>query len=103
MIFVKKHAAEQGLIIAMCDEELMGRVLEEGKLFIDLDRYSEFYRGELVSEEKAKAMVDGVELYSANIVGERSVAVMMNKGIVGKEDVKKVGRVPFVQVFKVDF
>jgi hypothetical protein len=103
MIFIKKHAADRGTILAMCDEELIGRVLQQGKLFIDLSKYSDFYRGELVSEEKAKEMVEVDDLYSANVVGERSVAVMMNKGLVGKSDVRKVGNVPFVQIFKVDF
>ncbi len=103
MIFLKKHLAEEGAIIAMCDEELIGMVLKQGRLLIDLDRYAAFYKGELVSEEKASAMVDGAEIRSANIVGERSVAVMMNKGIVAEGDVKKVGDVPFVQIFKMDF
>ncbi len=102
MLFFKKHSVEQGAIIAMCDKELIGKVLESGKIHIDLDRYASFYKGELVSEEEAESMVEGEEIYSANIVGERSVAVLMKKGLVGKGDVKKVGKVPFVQIFKVD-
>ncbi|MDE1854726.1 MAG: DUF424 family protein [Candidatus Micrarchaeota archaeon] len=102
MIFLKKHAAEQGTILAMCDEELLGKVLSQGKLCIDLEKYADFYRGELISEQRASGMVDDEEIYSANVVGERSVAVMMNKGLVGKGEVKKVGKVPFVQIFKVD-
>jgi hypothetical protein len=102
MIFLKKHAADQGVILAMCDEELIGKVLKEGKLFLDLDKYADFYRGELTSEQKAQGMVDGEEIYSANVVGERSVAIMISKGIVGNGEVKRIGKVPFVQVFKVD-
>lgn len=102
MIFLRKHAAEQGAILAMCDEELLGKVLASGKLNIDLDKYSDFYKGDLMSEEKAMEMVENEELYSANVVGERSVAIMIGKGIVSDSDVKKVGKVPFVQIFRVD-
>ena len=102
MIFLKKHAAEQGTILAMCDEELIGKVLSKGELCIDLDRYADFYRGELVSEQKASVMVNEDEIFSANVVGERSVAVLMSKGLVGDNEVRKVGGVPFVQIFKVD-
>jgi hypothetical protein len=103
MIFVKKHASEQGSIIAMCDKELLGRVLKEGKVYLDLEKYADFYKGALLSEEEASGVLEGEEIYSANIIGERSVAIMINKGVVDKKEVKKVEKVPFVQVFKMDF
>jgi hypothetical protein len=101
MIFVKKHATEQGPIVAMCDEELLGKVLKQGKLLIDLEKYAEFYKGDLLSEEEAWGHVREDEIYSANVVGERSVAIMVRKGIVQKDEIKKVGKVPFVQVYNV--
>ena len=103
MIFVKKHAAEQGTILAMCDEELIGKVLREGKMFLDLDKYADFYRGSLVSEEDALGSVEKDEICSANAVGERSVAVLMKKGVIKSGDIKRVKKVPLVQIFKVDF
>lgn len=102
MIFIKKHAAEHGIILAMCDEELLGKVLKAGKLVLDLDKYASFYNGELVSDEQAFGMVDSGELYTANVVGERSTGIMVKKGIVTKDDIKKIGKVPFVQVYKLD-
>ncbi len=102
MIYLKKHIADQGSVLAMCDEELLGRVLEEGKLLIDLDKYAGFYKGELISEEKAQGMVEGEELHTANIVGERSVAIMVGKGFASEDDVRKVSGVPFLQIFRLD-
>lgn len=101
MIFLKKYASEHGAVLAMCDEELLGRVLKQGKIYLDLEKYAGFYKGELLNEEEASGIVKGEEIYSANVVGERSVAIMMSKGIVGKDDVKKVGKVPFVQIYNV--
>ena len=102
MIYIKKHATPQGLLLAMCDEELLGKVFASGKMQLDLDKYADFYRGELVAEAQASDGTSGEDIYSANIVGERAVAVMLNRGMVKKADVKMVGRVPFVQIFKMD-
>ncbi len=101
MIFIKKHASDRGVILAMCDKELIGKILQSGKIVLDLDKYASFYKGELVSEESASKMVSTDEIDSANVVGERSVAIMMSKGLVDKNDVKKIGKVPFVQIYSV--
>lgn len=103
MIYLKEHAAEKGEIIAMCDKELIGKVLSEGKVRLDLEKYASFYKGELVSEKDAAKMLSEVEIHSANIVGKRSVEVAAKIGLIGKADVRKVKNVPFVNIFKVDF
>lgn len=100
MIFFKKYATENGAIIAMCDEELIGRVLSGGKLTVDLAKYASFYKGDLVSEAEAKRMVSAEEIHSANVVGERSVAVLVELDIVSRDSVVLLGGVPFVQVFR---
>lgn len=101
MIFLKKHPTDHGCILAMCDEELLGKVIKSGKLQIDLERYASFYKGELVREEKAGGMFSKDEIHSANIVGERSVNILIEKGIVEKGSVKKAGKVPFVHIYNV--
>jgi len=100
MIFLKSYQTENGNIIAMCDEELIGRVLSSGKLTIDLVKYASFYKGDLVSEDEAKRQVGAEEIYSANVVGKRSVAVLVELGIVGRESVMMLGDVPFVHVYR---
>ena len=100
MIFFKKYATENGDIIAMCDEELIGRVLTGGKITVDLAKYASFYKGDLVSEPEAKKMVSEGDLCSANVVGERSVAVLVELGIAGRDSAMLLGDVPFVQVYK---
>lgn len=102
MIFLKKHETDHGFILAMCDEELIGKVLSSGKLLIDLKTYASFYRGELLSDEDAAEVVKDEEIYTANVVGEKSVGIIVKKGIASKGDVRKIGKVPFVQVYKLD-
>jgi hypothetical protein len=86
----------------MCDEELIGKVLKSGSIYLDLNKYASFYKGNLMSEEQAADMVDREEFSSANVVGKRSVDIMISKRIVDKSDIKRVEKVPFVQVYKVE-
>ena len=101
MIYLKRHSSPNGIVLAMCDEELIGKILKEDKIELDLDTYSGFYKGELMAEEDANELITDEDLYSANIVGERSLLIVMEKGLVKKEEVRRVSGVPFVQIFKI--
>ena len=69
MIYVRMYHTDEGYIVAMCDEALLGRKFNEGKLELDLDKYGSFYKGDLMSEEDARAEVSKRKFYTANIVG----------------------------------
>ncbi|MGB9732409.1 MAG: DUF424 family protein [Candidatus Micrarchaeia archaeon] len=101
MIYFKRYPTEHGYIIAMCDEELIGKVIKEGKIEIDLEKYANFYKGELLKEEEIEISPD--EIYSANIIGERSAKIIVKKGLAKEEEIKKVAGIPFVQIFKIDY
>jgi len=100
MIYVNKFDTAKGIMIAMCDEELIGRVLREGKVEIDLKQYGSFYKGVLVNEIEAEKYVTE-KVYSANVVGERSVNILLEKGIVKKDQVRKCEGVSYVHLFRV--
>lgn len=99
MIYFNSYATDHGSVVAMCDEELIGRVLREGKLVVDLDRYAPFYKGELLGEAEAAGRISSERMYSANIVGERSVGIVVKFGLVDAGSVRRVEGVPFVQVY----
>jgi hypothetical protein len=101
LIYLNKFESPKGLMLAMCDEELMGNVFREGKTEIDLSRYGGFYKGRLVSEDDARRVV-GMRVYSANVVGERSVRLLIEAGLVKAEEVKSVQGVPVVHLFRVE-
>ncbi|MGC8710319.1 MAG: DUF424 domain-containing protein [Candidatus Micrarchaeia archaeon] len=101
MIYFKRYEAERGAIVAMCDEELIGKVIKEGDIVIDLSKYSGFYKGELVSEEDAMNIFDD-DIYSANIVGKRAIEAVVNAGLAKHGDEKTVAGIPFLQIFKID-
>lgn len=101
MIYFKIHKTDKGDMIAMCDEELLGKEFSEGKVILDLKTYSDFYKGELMSKKQILTALNVAALYSANVVGKESVEVMEEKGLVEEGAVKIVKDVPFVQVYKI--
>ncbi len=99
MIYLKVHSTQNGKIIAMCDEEFLGRVLRSGKIELDLEKYSGFYKGALLDEERATEAIKNVDVYSANVVGKESVKVLRTKIAVSDSDIRLIGKVPCVHIY----
>ena len=95
VMIVKKHVSNRKLVLAVCDSEILGRKFEEGDLQLDLT--SNFYKGE---EKKEEELLDLLKRgYVANIVGEKSIEILVRKGIIKSKEVKKISGVPYTQVF----
>lgn len=87
-MIVKKHFDRQGLLIAVCDRELLGKKFEEGRLQIDLT--SDFYKGEEMDLKRVEELMKSARL--GNVVGKKSVELAKKLGLV--EDVIIIANVP---------
>ncbi len=100
MIYIRLHETEKGAVVAMCDEELIGKRLKEGKRELDLASYGEFYRGELVDKKTAAKMISKEAVYTANVVGEESLSVCIEKGLASRSDAATISGVPYLHIYK---
>ncbi len=101
MIYIKKHISENGSVVAMCDESLIDKVLSEGEIVLDIKSYNAFYKGELVKKEKARDIIkDADSVYSANLVGKESVDVGLEAGIISKENIFTVKKIPYAHAYR---
>ncbi len=98
LMFVKKHESQNETIVAVCDEELVGKVLREGERVLDLSKYSSFYVGELATEEEAWGIMK--DATSLNLVGKKAVGLAIKKKLAKKGDAMTVQGVPHLQVYK---
>jgi hypothetical protein len=103
MIYIKIHGTDNGLMVGMCDSSLIDKVLTEGDVEINIKDYSDFYKGELVSAEKAHSMIKPEMIHSANIIGKESVEIAIKSKIILKESVKKVNKIPYAYAFKIKY
>ncbi len=93
-MIVKIHKNEHGRdVVAVCDDNLLGKKFEEGKLQLDLT--SNFYKGEIKDEDETGDIIRNA--YIVNIVGEKSVAVALKEGIIEKHHVIKIAGIPHAQ------
>lgn len=93
-MIIKVHKSQDNKIVAaVCDSELKGKKFEEGKHQLDLT--SSFFAG----EEKEDLIVGDTirNADSVNLVGEKSVQIGIQEGVIEKEHVKKIAGIPYAQ------
>ena len=103
MIYIKIHSTENGDMIGMCDSDLLGKILKEGEIEINLRGYSDFYKGELGNEEKVLKMLKPEKLVSANVVGKESVSAAVKAGVIERASIKKIDKTPYAYAFRIKY
>ena len=96
MIYVKVYRVQGEVLLAACDEELLGKTFREGELKLEVKE--RFYRGELVEEERLKELLE--EATIANLTGERCVTRAIELGYIDPERVLRIRGVPHAQMAK---
>jgi len=90
---VKIHKSFNGIVVAICDKELIGKKFEQGKLQLDLT--TSFYKGEEMPEQEIIEILK--KSYIVNLVGKKSVDFGLKNKIINKENIKKIAKIPFCQ------
>ena len=96
-ILVKVHESYRW-VVAICDKDIFGRKLSEGKRTLDVSGV--FFDGELMSDEEVEAEIVRCDREDAtfNFVGKNSVRIAKILGIVKDEGVVEIDGVPFALV-----
>ncbi|MBE6528204.1 MAG: DUF424 family protein [Thermoplasmata archaeon] len=93
-MFVKIHRNEREVILAACDEDLIGRTFrEEGKR---LDVNELFYKGEAIGRDGLVERMKSVTIM--NLVGEETVAIAIEEGFASEDSVIEIDGIKHVQV-----
>ena len=85
------------MLLAACDEELLGEVLREGKIVFKIGE--EFYKGPKMPVEEAIELME--ESTVVNMVGAKIVKKAIEQGMVHPEAVLKICGVPHAQIIKI--
>lgn len=93
-MFIKIHKAYRE-VIAICDEDLLGKKFEEGKKVLEIKE--NFFYGEKIEEQELLEQMRELAKSDAtfNIVGEKSVNIALKAGIISKEGIKKIKGIPY--------
>jgi hypothetical protein len=86
----------RNVLLAMCDAEILGRTLREGKIVFCVKE--EFYKGARVNVEEAVSMIENSNI--VNMVGKNIVKKAIQKGYVHPEAVLDIEGIPHAQIVK---
>jgi hypothetical protein len=80
----------------MCDEDLLGKIIKNGKLQINISR--SYYGQRLVDEAEAQTLLQSCSIL--NLVGTNTIQMSIDLKIGSQQGIKTIDGVPFLIVFK---
>jgi hypothetical protein len=93
---VHSIAWKNASVVNVCDAELIGRTLVEGKLKMHISK--DFFGGELLEEEEALKLIKDSPMVS--LAGERSVNIALSNKLGSPQAVREIEGVPFLMIYK---
>lgn len=96
-VYIKEFVSEGELVVAVCDEELLGKTISDGRIKIYVD--PSFYGGRLVDVEEALRIIDRSTI--ANLIGRRIVDAAIKHGLVHPEAVTEINGIPHAQIIRI--
>jgi hypothetical protein len=96
-VYMNLKKVGRNVLLAICDAEILGRTLCEGKIVFHVKE--DFYKGAKVNVEEAVSMIENSTV--VNMVGKNVVKKAIQRGYVHPEAVLKIEGVPHAQIVKV--
>jgi len=95
-VYVNLKKVGRNVLLAICDSELLGRTLRQGKIVFHVK--DEFYNGGKLAVDEAVRMIDNSTI--VNMVGKNCVGKAIEKGYVHPDAVLDIEGVPHAQIVK---
>ena len=95
-VYAKLSKCGQNVLLAACDEDLLGEILRDGKIVFKVGE--EFYKGPKLPIEEAMKLME--ESTVVNMVGPNIVKKAIEQGLVHPEAVLEICGVPHAQIIK---
>ncbi len=95
-MFAKLHESESEIVLAACDEELLGKRLKNDKLEFHVSE--RFYGSKEVTKKELGEMLDKCTI--ANLVGQKVINVAKEKRVIEDKHVMRIGSIPHAQMIR---
>ncbi|MCW4030575.1 MAG: DUF424 family protein [Candidatus Bathyarchaeota archaeon] len=95
-VYLNIKKVGENVLLAVCDCDLLGKTLREGKIVFRVK--DEFYMGRKTTVDEAVGLIGNSTI--VNLVGKHCVEKAIAKGYVHPEAVLKIEGVPHAQIVK---
>lgn len=96
-MYVKTHESQARIVVAICDEDLIGKKFTEGEKQLEVSE--RFYKGEKKPEEQVVNILQ--EATNLNIVGKKTIEIALKSKIIEKDAIVKIKNIPHAQIFEI--
>ena len=86
-------------LINICDVDLIGRTLNEGKLEMHISR--DYFAGQIVDSAEALRLMQ--ESSIINLAGEKAVEIALTNKLGAEKAVRTIEGVPFLMIYKFSY
>ena len=95
-VYLNVRKVGQNVVLAVCDCDLLGKTLREGKIVFHIK--DEFYKGKKTTVDEAVGLIGHSTI--VNLVGKTCVEEAISQGYVHPDAVVKIEGVPHAQIMK---
>ncbi|MGH9909475.1 MAG: DUF424 domain-containing protein [Nitrososphaerales archaeon] len=96
MFAVRKINYQGSMMVNICDHELVGTKVSEGKLEVKITK--DYFGQQIVEEEEVADLLSSCS--TANLVGKKIVEKAVTMKLASKLSVRTISDVPFLMIFK---
>ncbi len=97
MVFaVRTVNYQRNKMLNMCDSNLVGKVLVDGDLTMNITQ--SYFAERIVDEKEAEQLLRNASII--NMIGEETIALSVKIGVGSSKGVKRIDGIPFLLVFK---
>ena len=97
-VYVKVKTVRNELIVAICDEELLGRKLEDKEREFIFEVEETFYKGEKMAIEDSIIHLKKASI--VNLIGNKIVEKAIEKGFVSQGSIIKIAGISHAQLVR---
>jgi len=95
-VYAKLQQTGKDVVLAICDAELLGKTLQEGKIVFKIK--DEFYNGGKTTVDEAIHMIKNATII--NIVGKHCIEKAIQNNYIHPDAVLTINGVPHAQIMK---
>ncbi|RXG34218.1 DUF424 domain-containing protein [Methanohalophilus sp. WG1-DM] len=96
-MYLKEHRTRDRLIVAACDQELIGQKLNQGDVVVEITE--SFYKGDIVSEKQVQSALGRAT--SANLFGKKTIECALECRMIDPESIITINGVPHAQLYRI--
>jgi hypothetical protein len=96
MIWMKEYNTHGEILLAACDDDVLGKTFCEGEL--ELMVSESFYGGEQVSQKIFTLKIKSATI--VNLVGKEVIEIALELGLISPEGIIEIDGVPHAQIAK---